>query len=69
LGFEDGFVAVVIGEFDLDGAVIEQCSGAVAGDLVHFVEASQVKTTDDRLFDVEAGLESANYEVGPYWSL
>jgi hypothetical protein len=29
-GFEGGFVAVATGEFDLDGAVIEQFSGAVA---------------------------------------
>jgi hypothetical protein len=36
---EDGLVAVVIDEFDLDGAVIEQFVGAVAGDFVHFVEA------------------------------
>jgi hypothetical protein len=50
----------VIGEFDLDGAVIEQFSGAVAGDLVHFVEALPGEA-DRRpaVFDVEAGLESA----------
>src|SRR5208283_859069 len=59
-GLEDGFVAVVIGEFDLDGAVVEQFGRAVAGDFVHFVEAFPVES-DRRaaVFDVEAGLERA----------
>ena len=46
--------------FDLDGAVVEHLSGAVAGDLAHFVEALPGEA-DRRpaVFDVEAGLESA----------
>jgi hypothetical protein len=51
-GFEDGLVAVVIGEFDLDGTVVEQFGGIVAGDLVHLVEPSQVKPTDNRLYSM-----------------
>jgi hypothetical protein len=43
---------VVICEFDLDGAVIEQFSGALARDLVHFAEALQVKPTDKRLYSM-----------------
>jgi hypothetical protein len=42
----------LICEFDLDGAVIEQFSGALAGDLVHFAEALQVKPTDKRLYSM-----------------
>jgi hypothetical protein len=60
-GFEDSFVAVVTGEFDLDGAVVEQFGGTVAGDFVHFVEA--LPSEADRqpaVVDVEAGLESAD---------
>jgi hypothetical protein len=44
-GFEDGLVAVVIGEFDLDGAVVEQFGGAVAG---YFVLARRVAAAGGR---------------------
>jgi hypothetical protein len=46
-----------IGEFDLDGAVVEQFGGAVAGDFVHFVEALPGESDlMAAIFDVEAGL-------------
>ena len=45
----------MIGEFDFDGAVVEQLGGAVAGDSVHFVEALPGETNRRAaLFDVEA---------------
>jgi hypothetical protein len=50
----------VIGEFDLDGAVVKQFGGAVAGDLVYFVEP--VPGEADRrpaVFDIEPGLQRA----------
>jgi hypothetical protein len=37
---EDGLVAVVVGEGDLDRAVVEQFGGAITADLGHLVEAS-----------------------------
>ena len=55
---EDGFVALVDGEFDLDRAVVEELGGAVAGNLVSLVPA--LPGESDRLaavFDIEARLE------------
>lgn len=50
----------MIGEFDLDRAVVKQFGGTVAGDLVHFVEALPGEADrQPAAFDVEAGLESA----------
>jgi hypothetical protein len=45
-----------MGEFNLDGVVVEQFGGAVAGDFVHFVEAFPGES-DRRpaMCDVEAG--------------
>ena len=37
--FEGGFIAIVIGEFNLNGAVVKQFGGTFAGDLVAFVAA------------------------------
>jgi hypothetical protein len=50
----------VIGELDLDRAVVEQFGRAGAGDFVHFVEAFPFEA-DRRpaIFDIEAGLQSA----------
>lgn len=38
LRLKDGFVAVAIREFDLDGAVVEQFGGPVALDLIRFLD-------------------------------
>jgi hypothetical protein len=59
-GLEDGVVATAGGEFDLGGAVVEEFSGAIARDFVHFIAALPVEP--DRgagVPDIETGLERA----------
>jgi len=57
---EDGFIAIVVKEFDLDRAVVEEFGGSFALDFVPF----PVKT--DRgagVFDFETGLQGAKGDV------
>ena len=52
--FEEGFIAVVVGEFDLDRAVVEEFGGSFASDLVAFVASGPAEA--DRVagvFDIE----------------
>jgi hypothetical protein len=57
-------VAVVIDEFDLDGAVVEQFGGTVAGDLIHLVEALPGEADrQPAVFDVKAGLENVEGDL------
>jgi hypothetical protein len=56
--FEDGFVAVSVGELDLDRPVVEQFGGSFALDLIAFLASGPVET--DRVagvFDFEAALQ------------
>ena len=53
-------MAIVVGEFDLYGTVVEEFGGTVSGDLIHFVEA--LPSEVDRgaaIVDVQARLERA----------
>ncbi len=63
-GFEDGLVAKVVFEFDLEGAVEQKCGRAGAGDLVHLVEACPAKADlVGAIIDVEAGLHGPEGDV------
>jgi hypothetical protein len=58
-GFEDGFVAVVVGELDLDCSVVEEFCGSFAFELISFIASGP--TEADRVagvFNFEAGLPS-----------
>jgi hypothetical protein len=48
--FEDGFVSVVVGEFDLDRGIVEEFGSSFAVDLVAFVRSSPAE--DDRVASV-----------------
>ena len=58
--FEEGFIAVVVGEFDLDRAVVEEFGGSFASDLVAFVASGPAEA--DRVagvFDIETSLHGS----------
>jgi hypothetical protein len=42
----------VVGEFDLDRAVVGQFGEAIAGDFIHFVEARQMNPIEDPLYSM-----------------
>ena len=63
---EDGIVAVVEGEFDLDGAVVLKFGRSVAGDLVALVEA--MPSEEDGalgVFELCGGMDDAEGELRP----
>ena len=63
---EDGVVAVVEGQLDLDRAVVRQLGGAVAGDRVAFVEAAPAEENDGlRVLQCAAGGDAAEGKLGP----
>src|SRR5271166_802008 len=66
LAFEDRCVAVAVGEFDLDRAVVVEFGRAVAGNLVRFVRSFPGEP--DRIvavFDVETRMERAEGYFAP----
>ncbi|MBZ9673175.1 hypothetical protein [Mesorhizobium sp. ES1-3] len=63
-GFEDRLVAVVVGECDLDRAVVKQFSRAIATDLVHLVEARPCEEYHiGAIAEIEASLQSAKGDL------
>src|SRR6185437_9832005 len=64
-GFEDGFVAVVVGELDLESAVVEEFGGSFALDFVAFLHPAQWKPIESRAYSTSRPASRAPKAISP----